>query len=305
MKYRDLAFFLICVLWSIGSGFAEDSLPKRIVSLSPVVTEELFLLGAGERVVGRTHYCTKPPEAKTIEEVGNVLEISMEKIVALHPDLVVVTSMTNPRIKEKLKQFAIPVEEFPAATGFQGLCDSFLRLGKIVGKEKEAQSMVTTAQKEVEMLRQRPRVSSTPSVFLQVGADPLVTMIRNSFLDDLIVFSGGINMAHEAKRQLYSREKVLESNPDIIIIVSMGFDGEKEKKIWQGYPALKAVQKGAIYTVDSDLYCAPTPLTFVTALKSMIQLLHPDEEASLRAVKTAKQSQHEIATPPAEARDDR
>jgi len=283
MKYRALALIFLCLLVNAWAVFAAEQLPKRIVSLSPVATEELFLLGHGDLLVGRTRFCTKPPEAQKIETVGNILEVSLEKIVALRPDLVLAGSMTDPKVKEKLKQLGIRVEEFPAANDFNGICDSFLRLSCMVHKEKEAEAIVIAARDKVKVLRSGIRNQDKPAVFLQVGADPMVTMTRGSFLNDLIEFAGGINIASDAGSRIYSREKVLAEDPDVIIISGMGSDGgqgnENEKKIWQGYRDLKAVKNGTLYTVDSDLYCAPTPLTFVTALENMIRLLHSHDPA--------------------------
>ncbi|MFA5390958.1 MAG: ABC transporter substrate-binding protein [Candidatus Omnitrophota bacterium] len=284
MKLRAWLIFCAVILACSFAWAAEKGvIPERIVSLSPVITEELFLLGAGDRVVGRTHYCTKPREAQKIEEVGNVLEVSVEKIVALRPDLVLAGSMTSPKAKEKLKRLGLRVEEFPSASDFNGICDSFFKLGRIIGKEKEAETMVKIARSKVDALRSQVRDGDRPAVFLQVGVDPLVTMTHGSFLNDLIEFSGGVNVARDAGSRIYSREKVIADDPDIIIISGMGSDGEKanekEKKIWQGYRNLKAVKNSTIYVVDSDLYCAPTPLTFVNALENIIRLLHPHDAA--------------------------
>jgi iron complex transport system substrate-binding protein len=254
---------------------AEERIPERIVSLSPVTTEELFLLKAGERVVGRTRYCTKPPEALEKEEVGNLVEVSVEKIVALRPDLVLAGPMTDPKAKEKLRQLGLRVEEFPAADDFKGICASFLRLSRMLGREKEAEAMIADAQARVNALRAPVLNASRPSVFVEVGADPLVTMTQGSFLNDLIEFAGGVNIARGTGSKLYSREEVLAQDPDFILITIMGFDGEKEKRLWQNYSHLRAVQNGRVHVVDSDLYCSPTPLSFPDALKRMIEILHP------------------------------
>lgn len=274
---RGIFFVFLCA-WGLLSpfmGFAEENLPKRMVSLSPVITEELFLLGAGDRVVGRSHFCTKPSEAKKIEEVGNIVEVSMEKIVALRPDLVLTTGMIDPKVKEKLRNFGIPVMEFFQASDFQGICDSFFKLSGVVGKEKEAAALVQEAKAQVDRLKKPgPSESSRPKVFLEIGADPLVTITKESFLNDLIELAGGVNTTRDITRPLYSREKVLADNPDVIMIVSMGFDGEKEKRTWQGYRDLNASRQGRIVIVDSDLFCAPTPLSFVKALETMKELLH-------------------------------
>jgi ABC-type Fe3+-hydroxamate transport system substrate-binding protein len=279
-------FGLVVCVWGLlisGAGFSGEALPQRIVSLSPVATEELFLLDRGDLLVGRTRFCTKPPEALKKEEVGNVLEVSVEKILALRPDLVLAGSMTDPKAKAKLKQLGIRVEEFPAADDFNGVCGSFLRLGRMVDRGKEAEAMVKTARGRVEALRSRIPEGRRPTVFLQVGVDPLVTMTGGSFLNDLIEFAGGVNVARDARSRIYSREKVIANDPDVIIVSGMGFVGEeeneKEKKVWQGYRDLKAAKNNTIYVVKSDLYCAPTPLSFVNALQNMIRLLHPHDAA--------------------------
>ena len=282
---KDLCAILLipALFFFAGQSAWAEKFPERIVSLSPVATEELFLLDRGDLLVGRTRFCTKPPEALKKEEVGNVLEVSVEKILALRPDLVLAGSMTDPKAKEKLKQLDIRVEEFPAADDFNGVCESFLRLGRMIDRGKEAEAMVKTARGKVETLRSRIPEGERPTVFLQVGVDPLVTMTGGSFLNDLIEFAGGVNVAHDARSRIYSRERVLADDPDIIIVSGMGFVGEKEnekeKKVWQGYRDLKAAKNHTIYVVESDLYCAPTPLSFVNALQNMIRLLHSHDPA--------------------------
>jgi len=280
IKIAVFFFALGLAAGSVHAGSAMgDAVPKRIVSLSPVLTEELFLLGAGNSIVGRTRYCTKPSGAQKIEVVGNLTELSVEKIVSLQPDLVLAILLTDPRAKQKISALGIRVEEFPDAADFKGACDSFLRLARIVHKEEEAALLVRKAQKEVDGIRRKAADEVSPSVFVEVGADPLVTMTKGSYFHDLITFSGGINIAGDATRQLYSREKVLAQDPDVIIIVSMGFDGEKEKKAWQSYRDLKAARQGRIFMVDSDLFCAPTPLSFVEALKKIEKILHEKRAA--------------------------
>ncbi len=277
LKIAALCFALIFALGSVPTGSAmADAVPKRIVSLSPVLTEELFLLGVGDSVVGRTRYCTKPSGVASIEVVGNLTEISVEKIIALRPDLVLAILLTDVRAKQKIKSLGIRVEEFPDAADFKGACDSFLRLARIVGKEEEAALLVREAEKEVADIRREAAGKASPSVFIEVGAEPLVTMTKGSYFHDLVTFSGGINIAGDATRQLYSREKVLAQDPDVIIIVSMGFDGEKEKKTWESFRDLKAARNGRIFIVDSDLFCAPTPLSFVEALKKMEKIVYEE-----------------------------
>lgn len=252
---------------------AEETAPQRIVSLSPVITEELFLLGEEGRLVGRSRYCTKPAGAEKIEVAGNIIEVSVEKITALHPDQVLATAMMDPKAKVKLESLGISVVEFPAANDFSGMCEAFLRLSRIVGREKKAKELIHRATQQVDELRRQVGQGTRPSVFLQLGAEPIVTVTKESFLNDLIESAGGVNIARGVGRPLYSREKVLADNPDVIMIVSMGYDGKKEKQVWEGYRDLEAARQHRIYIVDSDLFCAPTPLSYVTALGEMKRIL--------------------------------
>lgn len=268
----SLLFYLL--VWH-NIGYASDY-PKRIVSLGPSITEGLYLLGAGDRIVGVTTYCIKPPQATKKEKIGSVTAVDVEKIANLKPDLVIATSLTSQKAKEKLKGLGIKVVDFSLPRNFSDLCEKFLMLGRIVGKGSEAEDIVRKANREIDTIRNRLKGLPKPKVFIQVGARPLFTMTKDSFVNDLIELAGGINIAGEARGGLYSREKVIEQNPDVIIIMTMGIVGEEEKRIWQSYRTLKAVRDNRIYIMNSYKIGSPTPVTFVETLKEMAGLLHPE-----------------------------
>ena len=278
IKLRSLNIIFFFVLLLQGSVLAKEDYPQRIISLGPAITEELFLLGAGDRLVGCTVYCQRPDEAKKKEKIGTVIEVNLEKIVALRPDVVLMTPLTNSKAKEKLKNLGIKVIEFPTAKDFSGICSSFLELGRILGKEKEAEEIVKIARNKVNSLALKLRGLSKPRVFIQVGAKPLVTVTEDSFANDFIEFSGGVNIAKGIRYARYSREKVLEANPEVILIVTMGINGEKEKEVWQSYKALKASRDNRIYILDSYRLCSPTPVSFIETLETIAGLLHPEKE---------------------------
>ena len=246
---------------------------QRIISLSPQLTKEIYLLGAEDKLVGCTIYA--PSYAKNKEKVGTVTEANLEKVIELKPDLVLVTPLTNAKEVEKLRKLGIKIAFFPRARSFNELCEQFLELAKLVGKEEKARRIVQKVRKEAELLRNRTRDMDKTRVFIEVGARPLFTVNRDSFINDLIEFAGGENIAKNAKSGLYSREKVLKENPDVIIIVTMGIIGENEKEKWLRYKCLKAVKNKRIYIIDSDKICAPTPVSFVNTLKEMVEILHP------------------------------
>ena len=262
-----------------GLAYAGDNYPRRIVSLGPSVTEELYLLGAGDRVVGVTNYCLKPPQAREKEKVGTVKEANLERIIDLKPDLVIATSLTDLKALAKLRDMGIKVITVPQPKDFSQICAHFLELGSVVGKRAEAEDIIVKARDRIRAIQDKCKNSPKADVFVQIGAKPLVTANRDSFFNDLVELSGGVNIA-AASRGLsympYSREKVLEADPDVIIIVTMGIAGKAEKELWETFKNLKAVKDKRIYIVDSDKFCSLTPLTFVEALEEISGILHPD-----------------------------
>ncbi|MCL5420986.1 MAG: ABC transporter substrate-binding protein, partial [Nitrospirae bacterium] len=115
-----------------------------------------------------------------------------------------------------------------------------------------------------------------PKVFLQVGAMPLFTATRNSFLNDFIEFAGGTNIAGGAKSGFYSREEVVNENPDIIFIVAMGMVIENEEQTWRRFPTINAVKHNRIFSADPYKVCSPTPETFVEVLEHIAAAVHPE-----------------------------
>lgn len=253
------------------------SYPQRIISLGPALTEQLYLLGAEDKLVGATVYCCRPAQAQKKEKVGTVLEVNLEKIVHLQPDVALATSLTNLKDIEKLKGLGIKVVTFPQAKNFFQLCEQFLKLARLVGKEKVAREIVHRARTKVEIIKRQVKDLPRPKVFVQIGARPLFTAGKDSFINDYIEIAEGENIANDVKIGFYSREKVLEDNPDIIIITTMGIAGQGEKEIWRNFETLNAAKNDRIYIVDSDKFCSPTPVSFVQALEEMVKILHSED----------------------------
>lgn len=277
---RAPVIFAVLMLGSIFSGdaYAAEGYPKRIISLAPSITEELYLLKVESSLVGNTTYCVTPPPARHKEKIGAITKVDLEKIVGLKPDLVLATSLTNPKTIQKLMDIGIEVKVFPAPKSFKSLCEQFLELGKAVGKEADAREIVTAAEKEVEAIKAGTAALDKPKVFIEIGTKPLFTANRDYFINDFVELGGGTNIAGNSKIGTYSREEVLRQNADVILIVTMGITGEKEKEAWKKLDTLNAVKHGRIYVVDSRKICSPTPVTFVETLKEITALLHPELE---------------------------
>ena len=254
-----------------------SSLPQRIVSLVPALTEELYLLGVGPRIVGVTTYCQRPIEAQQKEKVGTVVDVNVEQIINLRPDLVVASPLLNHKQIHKLRDVGVRVEIFQPPQDYKDLGDGFLELSRLVGKEGVAREIIKHAEGELTIIKGKVKGLSKPRVFIQIGAKPLFTAGGDSFIDDVVTFAGGINIAGDVKTSAYSREEVIRRNPDIILIVTMGIAGEKEKAAWLRYKTLNAVKNRRIYMVESYRFCSPTPLSFIETVRELVRLFHGAE----------------------------
>ncbi len=261
----------------------EDSssqrLPQRIISLGPINTENVYLLGAEDRLVGNTNYCVRPEAAKSKEKIGSVMQVSLEKILSLRPDLVLATGLTSPTQLKKLRQLGLRVVQFPQSASFTEICSQFLRLGKLLGLEERAQQVIQQAQEKVAAVQRMTAPLPRRKVFLQIGSRPLFGAAANSFTHDFIVLSNGLNVIGEQKNGLVGYEKVLVSNPDVIIIAMMGSEtgaAQEEKKKWQGFSMISAVQKQQVHLISPDLVCSPSPATFAETLSTVAGLIHPE-----------------------------
>ena len=276
---KKILFFACLLLLSYNSVLIECATkvyPQKIISLGPSLTKELYLLEAEDRLIGCTIYA--PECAKDKEKVGTVIDINLERIIKLKPDLVLATSLLNPKQVEKLRKLKIKVVVFSQAISFQELCDQFLELAKLIRKEEKASQIIKEVKEKVKSIRNKTKALKKTRVFIQVGAKPLFTSGKNSFVNDFIEFAGGINIAKDTEIGIYSREKILEKNPDVIIIVTMGIRGIKEKEIWQRYKNINAVKNKRICIIDSYKICSPTPISFVKTLKELVKILHPEIE---------------------------
>lgn len=257
----------------------EISTPKRIISLGTTVTENLYILEVGSNLIANTVYCQRPPDAANKEKIGSVTKVDMEKILRLKPDLVLATSLTNERQVAKLKNMGLNVEVFPQIQNFEHFCDSFIELGRAVGKKQKAVGIIKKLKSEVEDVRRRREGKKRPSVFIQLGAKPLFAATKEFIVHDMVSIAGGINIAADAGNGAYSRERVLAADPDIILIVTMGIVGEKEKELWESHPVLSAVKNNRIHIVDSYKVCSPTPETFVETLQGLCEYFDFYEKA--------------------------
>lgn len=264
-KIVFLSIFMVVCL------FAQAQEAKRIVSLVPWMTKSLYLMGEQGRLVGCTNYC--PVEATDkIPVVATAVNVNIEKVLMLKPDLVFASSLIKPEILDNLKKLGIKIEYMPYPKSFDEICTDFIRIGELVGQHAKAKNIVAQQRDRMTKIKARIPAGKHPKMFIQIGAKPLFCAVPHTFMDDFISFAGGTNIASELKTGSITREYVLTQNPDIIFIVTMGIVAEEERDTWMTYPSVSASKNKHIFILDSDKTCSPTPVLFVDALEEIIRL---------------------------------
>lgn len=252
--------------------------PSRIVSLNPDFTDTLFALGAGEDVVGTTDFCLHPDTHPGIERCGNLWSPDLEKVVSLNPDIIFATMAgNNPGTVESLRNLEIPVFVAGPQVSFSAYFRLLRRLGVILKREEEAARLIGSFRDEIRELSSRTGKEPPVDVFIQLGAKPLVTASGGTMVDELIRVAGGRNVAASlpGRYPVMSREQVLVSDPEVIIISTMGSDAPQSRNSWSCFTGLRAVREGRIHQISSDTICRLGP-RLREGLREMALLLHPD-----------------------------
>ncbi len=271
---RKAVVFSVSFLLVVIIQFSAVAQPvKRIVSLAPSITENLYLIGAKNKLVGCTSYCTQAVN-DGIQQIGSTIDVNIEKILSLKPDLVLTMLMTKPQDVEAMRQLGIRVEILATPKNFDEICEQTLQIARLAGNEKTAEQVVNSARQQVENLKKQMKNKPRRKVFFQLGANPVFTVLPNTFMNDFILFSNCDNIANGMKTGIITRESVLSKNPDVIFIATMGGFGEAEKKVWESYKGLKAAETKNVFLISSETSCSPTPENFAKAFADVVNHLN-------------------------------
>lgn len=228
--------------------------PQRVVSLSPAVTEIIYALGAEDVLVGRTDFCEYPPEAADIPSIGGISNLNIEKILSLDPDLVISGSMVGKKVTDQMDQMGVPMVCVIEKPRFEALYDNITAIGRLVGKEREADSLNALMHQSVNALDtitiEQSNNQALPKVYYVVGfgAGGNFTAGGNTFINDIIRMAGGRNIAEDIDGWSYSLEALVKEDPDYIIVRredSAAFCGMKP------YNTLGAVKNGHVIGIVS------------------------------------------------------
>ena len=255
----------------LGRSVQVSAQPRRIVSLAPSITEILFALGAGDRVTGVTSYCDYPPEARQKPVVGDTLKPSVEKIVALKADLVIISTASQVEaLFQKLLELGSPVY-VSNPRSIDGVVESIDKIGELIDARDRAHLLTDELRGRIAAVEARVPAGVRPSILVILGVEPLITAGAGSFINDLINRAGGRSISAEDSGDYpqYSIETVIAKQPGIILLQTGG--NELTERLRQ----TPAARSNRVYHIDDDLLLRPGP-RIVDGLEQLAAKIHPE-----------------------------
>jgi ABC-type Fe3+-hydroxamate transport system substrate-binding protein len=245
----------------------------RIVSLNPTTTEILFAIGAGSRLVGRTKWDSWPDSAKYVPDVGDALRPNVEAVLAKKPDLVLLYASNDNRTAARqlqasgVKVLAMKVDsivEFERSTEV---------LGILTGERERAKNVVDSVRATLERVRQATASLPKTSVFFHTWEKPIITIGKDSFLNELVEIAGGRNVYADvaAVSPIVTMEDIVKRNPDVALVGPTTRTMMLESRNWQAVPAVKAKK---VFAYDTMVVGRPS-VTLGMAAVDIANLLHP------------------------------
>lgn len=276
-RFRAIAFVMLCLAVLCVPGWASRTLQdesgrtvilpdqvKRVITLTPSLTDTVYALGAASQLVGITAFSEYPPQAaKEKPSVGDILNPSIERIVQLRPDVVLAVSTFNsPETVKGIERVGIPVFLL-SGRGLAGVYSTIASVGKVLGRDREATELSGKLKAREAKVREEAGSVNRISVFLTVQLEPCITAGRGAFVTELIELAGARSVTSDIAQD-WSRaslEAIIPRNPDYVLIMKSAPFGLKDMQARAGWRSLEAVRKGRILYADDRLQI-PGPSVF-------------------------------------------
>lgn len=254
--------------------------PNRIVSIAPSITETLFALGLGDKVVGVTRYCNYPPEVLErvgkgeITVIGGFIDPSLEKIIELNPDLVIGHNLLNPEFVAKIEDAGIPIIIVKTSETIEGIYDDIRLIGKACWAEEEASKLVEELKYKISYWEKQVEGVERVDVAEIAWVNPLWVAGNGTYINDVIEHAGGRNVfADRSGWASISDEELVEKDPDYLIVPYR----HGEELIYDGIMDMKerGLIHGEVIPIDPDIISRPGPRAAIL-FEEVVKALHPD-----------------------------
>lgn len=259
----------------LGYEHVIKSVPKTVITLAPNLTEMIYELGVQDKLIGNTTYCNYPPEAKEIENVGDMLSINNEKLLTLKPDIIFITVEGNTKATfDKLKDLGLTIF-ISNPRDYKGIKKTFRDFGKIFNRVERANSVIQSWDGVVDSVQALSAQHPEYLTMFLVSFQPIMVAGKNTFINEFLEFCNLKNIVDDLEQNypFLSREEVLKRNPEIILHTQHSYDNLSDvKSLYDEWINIRAVRNNKIYYVDPDLYFRPGP-RFTQALKNLSSII--------------------------------
>lgn len=228
-----------------------DTAPQRIVSISPAITEVMFLVGAQDKLVGVSDFCNYPPETEKITKVGGMHNINFEQLLSLHPDVVLIGSMISQKDVDAIEKMGIPVICIVEESSLDGMAEMMEVIGKITQCEEKGNAEAAKWREKIaESKANAPKPEDRKCVYYVVGFGDGgdFTAPKNTHIQEIIELAGARNAGDSLSGWNISREYLFKVNPDIIVVRQEDKDAFVSR---HPYTQLDAVKNGRVYPIES------------------------------------------------------
>tara|TARA_B100000745_G_scaffold280779_1_gene213113 strand:- start:2129 stop:3034 length:906 start_codon:yes stop_codon:yes gene_type:complete len=247
---------------------------KRIITLSPHLTEYLFHLGVDDQIVGAVEYSNYPAKAKLIPRIGSHQKFNLEAIIALGPDLALAWHSGNPTSElTRIDRLGIPIFRSEPRQ-LKHIANTLRRLGRLTGVEDHGHRLAKMFLADASTLKKQYNGRSPMRVFYQVWQDPLMTLNGKHLVSRLIRHCGGVNIFEHVDllAPTVSREAVIGADPEIIIAAAPASMAHDWLISWRRWSGLRAVKNKHLFTIDPDLINRATP-RILTGMQTLCELI--------------------------------
>ncbi|GAA0324247.1 ABC transporter substrate-binding protein [Bacillus carboniphilus] len=269
---------------ALGTEITLDAKPEKIVSLIPSNTEIAYALGAGEQVIGVSDFDNYPEEVMEKEKIG-AMEINLEKIISLQPDLVLAHASTADSTSEGLQQLrdaGAHVVIVNNATSFEDVYTSIEMIGIATGYSEKASEIVNSMKQEVALIKEKATsitAENRKKVFVEVGAEPeIYTTGTGTFMHEMLEAIGAENVAADvAGWQPMTEEAIIEKNPDVVVITYGYYTPDAVETVLSrdGWEQVTAITNKHVVDVHSDLVTRSGP-RLIEGVKALAKAVYPD-----------------------------
>lgn len=268
----------VTVTDSLGRKVEIPSEPEEVASMAPSVTETVYLVDAGEKVAGVTTVDDYPPKVKKVETIGNFTQVNAEKVASIGTDVLFLSydSTTKEQAEDLEKKTGAQTVVINPTTVNQAI-ESVGTVGEVVGEKEKARTTEDRLKKQLDEIRSAVGDEPEPTVFYELGYDPLYTVGPGSFINDAIELAGGKNVTASTGQAYpqYSTEKLLKDDPEYYLVGSSTGNTAKTVEARETYSSLSAVEKNRVFVMDDDLISRPGP-RIVKGVRQIAEAIHPN-----------------------------